>query len=85
MSRLDPKNREDAFCYQFEDDVRVLKCHASGGDEAGFEKMLQTLEVHIAAYRNKNLRKKSIAVAKKHKEQEAWLNETFPHLKSKKQ
>lgn len=57
-SRLDPRNREEAFAYQFEDDVRVLHACALAG-ETHFEKALQTIEIHISAYRNKNLRKRS--------------------------
>lgn len=54
MSRLDPKNREQAFAYQFEDDVRVLH-NISLAEPDKFEKGLSTLEAHIAAYRNKRL------------------------------
>ena len=79
MSRLEPINREDAFTYQFEEDVRVLKCLARQG-EADFEKGLQTLEAHISAYRNKNLRKASEKAQKKNAETQAYLKKNFPKL-----
>lgn len=59
MSKYEPKNREEAFVHQFEDDVRVLKCLSQLDDLQAFEKGLEVLETHIASYRNKILYKKA--------------------------
>lgn len=55
MSRLDPKNREEAFSYQLEDDVKMLKVASLSGEKE-FEQALQRLETTINAYKNKRLR-----------------------------
>ena len=52
MSRLNPKNREEAFTYQFEDDVKVLRACAHNSEDA-FNRALTTLETHIKSYRKK--------------------------------
>jgi hypothetical protein len=49
--RLEPRNREQAFSYQFEDDVRVLKALSLIGEKE-FKKGLQTLRDHMNAYEN---------------------------------
>lgn len=48
MSRLSPKNREEAFTYQFEDDVKVLL--ATSHNVESFKKSLATLKIHIKTY-----------------------------------
>lgn len=48
MSKLEPKNAEEAFTYQFEDDVKTLRaCSFSKKD---FLKQLEVLKIHIATY-----------------------------------
>lgn len=79
MSRLEPRNREEAFTYQFEDDVRVLRC-LSMQDEEAFQKGLATLETHIAAYRSIRLKNKVDKAKKKSKEQQEYMKKHFPSL-----
>ena len=80
MSRLDPKNREEAFTYQFEDDIKVLRCAATQG-ATEFEQALSTLEIHIVAYRSKRLKNVSAKVKEKRKEHEAWMAKNYPGLR----
>ena len=47
MSRLEPKNKEEAFTYQFEDDVKVLRTVSLMKDKEAFGKT-------IASSRTKN-------------------------------
>jgi len=49
MSKFDPKTREQAFAYQFEDDVKKLKSLSLLNKEA-FKQKLSTLQAHIDAY-----------------------------------
>lgn len=49
MSRLDPKTREEAFSYQFEDDVKMLKAVSRLSSDS-FKSSLQTLKSHIESY-----------------------------------
>ena len=51
MSRLDPKNREEAYSYQFEDDVKVLKTMSKTSPHE-FKKALDVLRTHIVTYLN---------------------------------
>lgn len=46
MSRLEPKNTEEAFTYQFEDDVKVLRACSHNNTES-FMKQLRILKIHI--------------------------------------
>ncbi len=50
MSRLDPKNREEAYAHQFQDDAKVLKAASLIGEHE-FRHALSTLETHIWSYR----------------------------------
>ena len=81
MSRLDPKNREEAFTYQFEDDVKMLKVASLSGEKE-FEQVLKRLEVHIGAYRSKRLRNMCAKAEKKSKEQDAYIymEKNFPYF-----
>jgi len=49
MSKIDPKTREQAFAYQFEDDVKKLKSISLLNKEA-FKQNLATLQAHIDSY-----------------------------------
>ena len=51
MSRLDPKTTEEAFVYQFEDEVKVLKALSRLGKPESFEARLRSLENFIKSYR----------------------------------
>jgi hypothetical protein len=50
MSKYNPKNKEVAFSYQFEDTVNALKLFASLDQTVAFKQTLQTLKSHIKAY-----------------------------------
>lgn len=54
MSRIDPKNREEAFAHQFEDDARLLML-ASNQSKETFEDTIKMIEMHIKSYRSKKL------------------------------
>lgn len=49
--KLEPKSREQAFAFQFEDDIKSLKGFALISEEM-FNWGLTTLETHIAAYKH---------------------------------
>src|SRR5688572_5481401 len=57
MERLNPKNREQAFAFQFEDDVKLLKSLSSvqGTDNTAFKQALITLKSHISVYEDPKL------------------------------
>ena len=77
FDRTNPKNREAAFTYQFEDDVKMLKVASLSGEKQ-FEQALATLEIHIQAYRSKRLRKICDKAVAKSKEMEAYMANNFP-------
>lgn len=66
-SRLNPESREQAFVFQFEDDVRVLKSLALRDNEC-FRKHLAVMQAHINAYNSTKLQKKCADSEKKQKE-----------------
>lgn len=66
MSRQFPSSREEAFAFQFEDDVKIIKSMSVLSKEA-FVKQLSVLQAHIRAYNNKNLQKQC-AIAEKESE-----------------
>lgn len=79
MSRLDPKNREEAFTHQFQDDVKMLKVASMSGEKE-FEQVLQRIEANISAYRSKKLRNMcSIAEANSKKSNE-YMKKHFPDM-----
>mgnify|MGYP006316393667 CR=1 FL=1 len=73
MSRFDPKNREEAYVYQFEDDVSILRSMCALGNKEGFEQRLELLRAHIVAYFNEELRKSCEDARIKHEKTGAWL------------
>ncbi len=79
MSRIDPKNREEAFTYQFQDDVKMLKVASLSGEKA-FEQVLQRLEANIGAYRSKRLRNKCAKAEVKSKESNEYMKKNFPAM-----
>jgi hypothetical protein len=66
MSKLLPNTREEAFAYQFEDDVKMLKSMSNLSKE-GFKKYLALLQSHIDAYNNEDLQKSCAEAENKHK------------------
>lgn len=55
MNRHTPKNREEAFAHQFEDDVKQLLGFSQLIDEHGnnkksFKETLEKLKIHIKSY-----------------------------------
>lgn len=79
MSRFEPKNREEAFTYQFEDDVKMLRAIAFEGEKK-FEHALSTLEGHILAYRSARLKTACKKTKKKNEEREKYMKKHYPHL-----
>ena len=79
MSRLDPKNREEAFAYQFEDCVKLLRGVSPYGEKE-FEKVLGTLEAHILAYRSTRLKNDCKKVEKRNKEIDEYMKKHHPAL-----
>lgn len=79
MSRIDPKNREEAFTYQFQDDVKMLKVASLHGEKE-FEQVLQRMEATISAYRNKRLRNACEKAQDKSKKTEEFIKKNFPSL-----
>lgn len=79
MSRLDPKNREEAFTYQFQDDMKMLKVASLHGEKE-FEQVLQRLEASIGAYRSKRLRNQCAKAEKKSNESNKYMKKHFPDM-----
>lgn len=80
MSRLDPRNREEAFAHQLQDDAKVLMPHALLGNQKSFEKQIAHMEATIKAYRSKRLRNDVAKTEKKYKESMKFLRDKFPSL-----
>ncbi len=57
MSKFSPKSREEAFAYQFEDDVKILHSMAATNSTESFKKHLAILQAHIDAYNSLSLQK----------------------------
>ncbi len=49
MSKSEPRNREEAFAFQIEDDVRVLRACAINSKES-FVKALDRIKKRISVY-----------------------------------
>jgi hypothetical protein len=76
MSRQLPNTREEAFAYQFEDDVKILHSLARLSKES-FKKHLAVLQAHIDAYNDEGLQKSCEAAEIKHKIQREKMRENF--------
>ena len=57
MSKQLPDTREEAFAYQFEDDVKILHQMAAIKNKESFRRHLVILQAHIDAYNNLDLQK----------------------------
>jgi GTPase involved in cell partitioning and DNA repair len=79
MSKLDPKTREQAFAYQFEDDVKMLHSMSLLSKD-GFKKHLAILQAHIDAYNDASLQKSCKDAEIKHKAQVKYMSDNFPTL-----
>ena len=79
MSRLSPKNREEAFSYQLQDDAKMLGVAAISGEKE-FEQVLQRIEAVIRAYRNKRLRSQSEKTKRKMREWLKMMEKKSPEL-----
>ena len=58
MSKLEPRNREEAFGYQMQDDVKLLISLGALNDKESYRKQLKTIELRIATYRELYINKK---------------------------
>jgi hypothetical protein len=74
MSKLLPNTREEAFAYQFQDDVKILYSMSLLNKEA-FKKHLGILQAHIDAYNNIELQKNCEQAEIKHKIQKQYMLE----------
>jgi hypothetical protein len=74
MSKQLPNTREEAFAYQFEDDVKMLHSLAILNKE-GFKKHLAILQAHIDAYNNVELQKDCEEAEIRHKKQKAHMQQ----------
>ena len=79
MSRIDPKNREEAFAHQFEDDVKILHSLALLNKES-FKKHLAVVQAHIDAYNDKGLQESCDDAVHRHKVQQAYMKDNYPGL-----
>jgi len=52
MSKHEPRNREEAFAYQLQDDVKLLVSLGALNDKMSYELHLQTIEMRIQTYRD---------------------------------
>jgi hypothetical protein len=43
MSKESPKNKQDAYCYQLSDDLRVLRALAYQQDPVGYNKQVDVM------------------------------------------
>jgi hypothetical protein len=76
MSKQLPKTREEAFAYQFEDDVKILHSMSIISRE-GFKKHLAILQAHIDAYNNLDLQNSCEEAERKHKIQKQYMLDNY--------
>lgn len=69
MSKLEPKNREEAFVYQLEDDIKLLYSLSMINDVVSYENQLKVIETRISTYRH--IRDQEI-FEKKEAQKEKW-------------
>lgn len=58
MSKLNPKNKEEAYAHQFEDDVKFL-LSASLLSKEDYKGALERLKTHIASYEEETAKSKT--------------------------
>jgi hypothetical protein len=76
MSKHLPNSREEAFAYQFEDDVKKLQSLALL-DKESFKKHILVLQAHIDSYNNTELQESCDEAKRKHKIQRQYMIDTF--------
>jgi hypothetical protein len=76
MSKQLPNTREEAFAYQFEDDVKILHSMAVLNKE-GFRKHLAVLQAHIDAYNNEELQKACDEAERKHQIRNQYMKDNY--------
>ena len=76
MSRQLPNSREEAFAYQFEEDVKLLLPMGLLSKE-GFKKQLGLLQARIDAYNNLDLQKSCEDAAKKYEANKKYMIEKY--------
>lgn len=76
MSKQLPNTREEAFAYQFEDDVKMLRS-LSLLDKDAFKKYLVVLQAHIDAYNNIKLQKSCEEAELKYKAQKQYMLDNY--------
>lgn len=76
MSKQLPNTREEAFAYQFEDDVKKLHSLSLLSKDA-FKKHLAILQAHIDAYNNLDLQKSCEEAERKHIIQKQYMLENY--------
>ena len=77
MSKQLPDTREEAFAYQFEDDVKILHSMAAIKSKESFRKHLAVLQAHIDAYNNLDLQKSCQQAEVKHRIQKQYMQEHY--------
>lgn len=80
MSKLDPKNRMEAYTHQLTDDVNFLMKLSLMNDERGYDDCLDKIENMIKAYRSPQLRKASKKTKAKYDENEKRYKKLWPDL-----
>lgn len=53
MSKDNPKNREEAFAYQFKAFIKMMMRFALAGNQEGFRAVVEQLKSAIEAYESK--------------------------------
>lgn len=76
MTKQLPNTREEAFAYQFEDDVKILHSLARR-DKESFKKHLAVLQAHIDAYNNEDLQKTCADAVERHETQKKYMMDNF--------
>jgi hypothetical protein len=77
MSKQFPDTREEAFAYQFEDDVKILHQMAAMKSKESFRKQVAILQAHIDSYNNLDLQKSCEQAEVKHKIQKEYMRQHF--------
>lgn len=77
MSKHLPDTREEAFAFQFEDDVKILHQMAAIKNKESFRRHLVILQAHIDAYNNLDLQKSCEEAEVKDKIQKEYMRQHF--------
>lgn len=80
MSRLEPKNRMEAYAHQLSDDVQMLFKCALIDNENGYDKCIDKMQGIIKAYYSPVLRKQVEKTKKENQEREAYMKKNYPEI-----